>query len=58
MGFRNEQENPLDVSRESVVRLLRMAQRNYLECVDRSYAQTWWEGYIRCCEQMLEMENE
>lgn len=33
-----------------------MAQRNHLECI--SYAETWWEGYIRCCEQILEMENE
>jgi hypothetical protein len=33
--------------------------RKYHEdCVERSYAQVWWEGYIRACEQILEMERE
>ncbi len=53
-----QEERVLDVSRESVIRVLNMARKHHDECVERSYAQTWWAGYIRCCEQLLDMENE
>lgn len=53
-----KQEDPIEVSRASVVRLLRYAKRYHQEAVERSYAQIWWEGYIRACEQILDMEHE
>jgi len=53
-----QSEIPIDVSRQSVVRLLKRAFKYRDDCVKNSYAETWWEGYIRCCEQILEMENE
>lgn len=52
------QEESIDVSRASVVRLLKYAKRYHQEAVERSYAQIWWEGYIRACEQILDMEYE
>ena len=53
-----QEERVLDVSRESVIRVLKVARKHYDECVERSHAQTWWAGYIECCEQLLDMENE
>jgi hypothetical protein len=35
-----------------------MANKHHDDCVEGSYAQTWWAGYIRACEQLLDMENE
>ena len=52
------QEQPIDVSRESIVRLLSYGRKHHAETVERSFAQVWWEGYIRCCEQILDMEHE
>jgi hypothetical protein len=53
-----KQEEPIDVSRAAIVRLLKYGLKYHDEAVERSYAQVWWEGYIRACEQILEMERE
>lgn len=57
MSFQ-QQEEPIEVSRAAVVRMLKYANRYHKEAVERSYAQIWWEGYIRACEQILDMEHE
>ena len=54
----NENETPVEVTRESVVRLMKYARKHHGQCVERSYAQVWWEGYLRACEQILDMERE
>jgi hypothetical protein len=54
----SKQEEPIDVSRATIVRLLNYARKHHSECVERSYPQVWWEGYIRACEQILDMEWE
>jgi len=38
--------------------MLNYAKRYHEEAVEHSYPQVWWEGYIRACEQILDMENE
>lgn len=53
-----KQEKPIDISRESIIRLLKYGHKHHADAVERSYAQVWWEGYIRCCEQILDMEHE
>lgn len=52
------QEQPINVSRGSIVRLLKLARNLHAEAVEHSYGQVWWEGYIRCCEEILDMEHE
>lgn len=54
-------EAVLGVSRESIVRALRWGRNNYEETFTKESSQavrSWWDGYIRAMEHVLEMENE
>lgn len=51
-------EEPVDVSRRALVRLRKMAMRHYVETVEGSFTQGYWNGYIRALEHILEMEDE
>lgn len=57
MGIRKG-ETPVDISRESVVRLKNSALRCYDETVEGSFINGYWNGYIRALEHISEMENE
>jgi hypothetical protein len=37
---------------------MKYGREHHAKAVEHSYAQAWWEGYIRCCEQILDMEHE
>lgn len=47
----------LDVDRESIVRLLRIATETQKE-QEGALAAAWWDGYTRAIEIILDMENE
>jgi hypothetical protein len=50
----------LDVDRDAVVVLLGLAKKAYEEAQRNKsqWAITYWDGYTRALEQILEMENE
>lgn len=53
------QERQLDVSRPALVRLLEYAQNISSKTTDREhYTRTYWDGYIRALETVLDMEDE
>jgi hypothetical protein len=51
-------ETPVDISRETLVRLRKRAIGCYRETVEGSFTNGYWNGYIRAIEHMIEMENE
>ena len=51
-------EEPIDVSRNALVRLRKIALRHYNETVDGSYTQGYWNGYVRALEYVIEMEDQ
>lgn len=50
----------LDVERSALVRLLMMAKQRCMEAEDEgaNYVSTWWGGYVRALEEVLDMEHE
>jgi hypothetical protein len=54
-----QQERQLDVTAPAVKRLLTAAVANTQRLsIEEHYARTYWDGYIRALEVVLEMENE
>jgi len=54
-----QQERNLDVSAPAVRRLLMDARQSSRSLDDKAhYARTYWDGYIRALETVMEMENE
>jgi len=54
-----QQERTLDVSAPAVRRLLLDAHENSRSLdAESHYARTYWDGYIRALETVIEMENE
>jgi hypothetical protein len=53
------QERPIDVSRPALIRLLQYAHSISSKTTDREhYTRTYWDGYIRALETVLDMEDE
>lgn len=55
-----DDERQLDLTLAAVKRLMIMAYRNYNDAIKggHSVSAAWWDGYIRACQQVVEMENE
>jgi hypothetical protein len=53
-----KQEKPIDISRESIIRLLKRGRKARADAIEGSYASGWWDGHNRCCELLLDMEHE
>jgi hypothetical protein len=59
MGTSNIKTGPtLDVERAAAVRLLERAAHYRDDCIEGTYQAGWWDGYIRCLQLILEMEEE
>jgi len=55
------EDKPVDVSRAAVIRLMEHARERMNAAIHDSsrWAEaTFWDGYCRACEQIIEMENE
>jgi hypothetical protein len=53
------QERSIDVSRPALIRLLQYAHSISSKTTDREhYTRTYWDGYIRALETVLDMEDE
>jgi hypothetical protein len=53
-------ELPLDVSHETVKRLKEMAMRSYNDAMTngQSTVASWWDGYLRACDHILEADGQ
>jgi hypothetical protein len=53
-------ELPLDVSHETVERLKEMAMRSYNDAMTngQSTVASWWDGYLRACDHILEADGQ
>jgi hypothetical protein len=52
-------EPSIDVSRPALIRLLCYARENSRQTTaNEHYTRTFWDGYIRALETILEMEDE
>jgi hypothetical protein len=53
------QERPIDVSRPALIRLLQYAHSISNKTTEHEhYTRTYWDGYIRALETVLDMEDE
>lgn len=50
----------LDVSHETVKRLKEMAMRSYNDAMTngQSTVASWWDGYLRACDHILEADGQ
>jgi hypothetical protein len=53
-------EKPLDVDKKAIQRLMDAAQEQSKQAVENGsqWAVTYWDGYIRGLEHVLEMEDQ
>lgn len=60
MSVTSTKEELLDVSVDTCKRLLDMARKSYNECVKNKHehATSYWDGYIRAIQHVLEAHGE
>jgi len=51
-------ETPIDVSRDSILRLRAHALEILLEAEDGTFHCSYWEGYQRALEEVIAMEGQ
>lgn len=60
MSGTNTKEELLDVSVDTCKRLLDMARKSYNDCIlhKQEHAASYWDGYIRAIQHVLEAHGE